>query len=353
MIRRILKLLVALPVLLGIWGYANSAGITAEMSKMTGINIPAPFTLPAPLAKALGIKEEVQTKVKEEARKQALALVKREVARRYGPQAAAAVPNDLSLEQLKTFDYAKFKTILDATKGDRTKIAQQLGVKVPGLPPVPTIPKPGSGTPSGEVPWMNQGAYRDALKALPTLPIKGKAPKTGYSRDQFGPAWSDSAGSSIWTRNGCSTRDDALKRDLVNETFKPGTNNCDVTKGTLPYDPYSGQKNRPFDQSKGSSGDYALDAEHVVALGSAWVTGAQQWPEAKRAAFANDPLVLTMVNPGDNRAKGDADFATWLPPNKAYRCGYASRQIAIKRTYGLWITQAEHDAMVTVLKGCV
>jgi len=38
-----------------------------------------------------------------------------------------------------------------------------------------------------------------ATAVLETLPVKGRAPKTGYSRDQFGQAWADV------DRNGCDT----------------------------------------------------------------------------------------------------------------------------------------------------
>jgi hypothetical protein len=57
--------------------------------------------------------------------------------------------------------------------------------------------------------------------------VKGRAPKTGYTRDEFGPAWADT------DRNGCDTRNDILARDMTNETFKQGTNNCVVMTGTL------------------------------------------------------------------------------------------------------------------------
>jgi hypothetical protein len=50
--------------------------------------------------------------------------------------------------------------------------------------------------------------------------------------------------------------------------------------------------------------------------------------------------------------KSDGDAATWLPPNKAFRCMYVARQIAVKRKYNLWLTQAEHDAMVNILDKC-
>ncbi len=55
---------------------------------------------------------------------------------------------------------------------------------------------------------------------------------------------------------------------------------------------------------------------------------------------------------GATRAKGDGDAATWLPANKAYRCTYVARQVAVKRKYALWVTAAEHDAMIRVLSGC-
>jgi hypothetical protein len=79
-----------------------------------------------------------------------------------------------------------------------------------------------------------QPAYATkAADLLATLPIKGRAPKTGYDRALFGQAWADV------DRNGCDTRNDILARDLVDETFKPGTKNCVVATGIL-ADKYTG-----------------------------------------------------------------------------------------------------------------
>ena len=88
-------------------------------------------------------------------------------------------------------------------------------------------------------------ASGDAASALEKLPVKGRAPKTGYDREQFGPAWSDV------DRNGCDTRNDILKRDLAGETFKPGTHDCVVLTGTL-SDPYTGKK-ITFSRGQGTS----------------------------------------------------------------------------------------------------
>lgn len=188
-----------------------------------------------------------------------------------------------------------------------------------------------------------------ALAALAALPVKGRAPMTGYDRDQFGTEWSDAVGEWDWSRNGCDTRNDVLARDLQRETVE--ANGCVVTSGVLAYEPYSGQRNYYFDKH---DDEYStdLDIEHIVALGNAWATGAQQLSPAKRAELANDPINLMAAHPSLNRSKGDADFATWLPPNKAFRCSYAARQIKVKTVYGLWVTAAEKAAMERVLATC-
>ncbi len=90
----------------------------------------------------------------------------------------------------------------------------------------------------------------------------------------------------------------------------------------------------------------------MVALSDAWQKGAQQWPAAKRVAFANDPLNLLAVDADTNRSKGDGDAATWLPPNKPFRCAYVARQVAVKRKYKLAVTAAEESAIARVLAKC-
>ncbi len=40
------------------------------------------------------------------------------------------------------------------------------------------------------------------------------------------------------------------------------------------------------------------------------------------------------------------------PAEQALRCAYVARQVAVKAGYGLWVTQAEHDAIVRVLGAC-
>ena len=181
-----------------------------------------------------------------------------------------------------------------------------------------------------------------ALTALAALPVKGRAAKTGYARKQFGKAWADT------DHNGCDTRNDVLKRDLVGEKTKSGTHGCVVAKGTL-RDHYSG-KTISFKRGNDTSSKVQID--HVVALGDAWQTGAQGWGTTSRTAFANDPLNLLAVDGRLNEKKKDADAASWLPPNKSFRCDYVARQVAVKTRYRLWMTRAEADASAKVLSTC-
>ncbi|WP_427005742.1 GmrSD restriction endonuclease domain-containing protein [Pseudarthrobacter sp. H2] len=188
-----------------------------------------------------------------------------------------------------------------------------------------------------------QPAYASkALDVLAALPVKGRAPKTGYSRDQFGQAWADV------DRNGCDTRNDTLRRDLTAIALKPGTHDCVVLSGVL-NDPYTATL---INFLRGNTTSAAVQIDHVVALSDAWQKGAQQLSAAQRLSFANDPLNLLAVDGPSNLRKSDGDAATWLPPNKSYRCAYVARQISVKSSYGLWVTQAEHDAMARALGDC-
>ena len=188
-------------------------------------------------------------------------------------------------------------------------------------------------------PSNTQAAPTDALVALNNLEVKGRAPKTGYARSQF-PHWSDP------DRNGCDARNDTLKRDLTNVTYKAGTRDCKVIAGQL-LDPFSG-KVITFSATK-----VVIDIDHVVALSNAWQTGAAYFDKNKRSQIANDPLNLLAVDSKLNRQKGDGDAATWLPPSKAFRCEYVARQVAVKAKYGLWVTQPEKVAIDKILTTCV
>jgi hypothetical protein len=190
-------------------------------------------------------------------------------------------------------------------------------------------------------PWQqpavsNQPAITgSALEALKTLEVKGRASKTGYARSEFGSGWA--------TINGCSTRDIIMYRDLINVVL---SDECTVASGLL-NDTYTGQ---PIEYTKANASEIQID--HVIALSDAWQTGAQQLSAETRRQFANDPLELIAVSGKQNQIKSDADAASWLPPDKTFRCQYIARQIAVKQKYSLWVKPAELEAMKNVLNTC-
>lgn len=185
---------------------------------------------------------------------------------------------------------------------------------------------------------LNSGSGEIARDALAALPTKGRAPKTGYKRSQFGDGWVKAGG--------CDTRNVILRRDLTNAVL--GDDNCKVQAGAL-SDPYTGQR-IAFKRGANSSG--AVQIDHVVALSNAWQTGAQQLSSEQRISLANDPLELLAVDGPANQQKGDGDAATWLPSNKPFRCQYIARQIAVKKKYSLWVTPPERTAMERILASC-
>lgn len=187
----------------------------------------------------------------------------------------------------------------------------------------------------------NRQTIASAHEELKTIPVKGRAPKTGYSRDEFGQRWADV------DHDGCDQRNQVLARDLTDVSYASPAS-CRVISGTL-ADPFTGAS-IDFQRGQDTSNDVQID--HTVALSNAWQTGAQQLTDDEREQLANDPDNLRAVDGPTNAAKGDGDAATWLPPNRAHWCDYAASQTLVKAEYDLWMTPAEHDRIETILTDC-
>ncbi|MBR2864050.1 HNH endonuclease [Candidatus Saccharibacteria bacterium] len=183
----------------------------------------------------------------------------------------------------------------------------------------------------------SSGNAKLARIVLDQLEIKGRAPKTGYSREEFYKSWPNV--------NGCSLRQIIIRREVGESAVMDG---CDVVGGTF-VEPYTGSELSFYQKSDFSK---KIQIDHIVALSDAWQKGAQYMERDVRYAIATDPLNLLAVDSVANQQKSDGDAATWLPPNKAFRCQYVARQVSVKKKYNLWVTQAEHDAINTVLETC-
>lgn len=184
---------------------------------------------------------------------------------------------------------------------------------------------------------MNDISGELAISTLEKIPVKGRAPKTDYSREQFGNDWA--------TIDGCDIRNIILNRDMSDVVVGE---NCVVMSGKL-VDPYTGII---IDFKRGSDTSSLVQIDHVVALSDAWQKGAQNLTLERRIALANDPLELLAVDGSANQQKSDGDAATWLPSNKSFRCKYVARQIAVKYKYDLWVTGAERQMMIDILSKC-
>ncbi|MBQ3431059.1 HNH endonuclease [Candidatus Saccharibacteria bacterium] len=179
-----------------------------------------------------------------------------------------------------------------------------------------------------------------ATEILKKLEIKGRASKTGYARTQFYSAWP--------TIDGCSLRQKIIKRELGDSAVISSEDGCTVISGE--YDePYTGSHLIFYQKSDLTSG---VQIDHVVALSDAWQKGAQKLTKSERYNLATDPLNLLAVDAKTNQGKSDGDAASWLPPNKSFRCAYVARQVSVKYKYSLWVSQAEHDAILKVLETC-
>ncbi|MGP2437030.1 HNH endonuclease family protein [Streptomyces sp. JW3] len=185
----------------------------------------------------------------------------------------------------------------------------------------------------------DRSAARELIGKLDT---KGRGPKTGYDRDEFGYAWMDTADGVPLARNGCDTRNDVLQRDGQDVKFKSGSD-CVVVAMTL-ADPYTA---KTIEWRKQDAAEVQID--HVVPLSYSWQLGASRWEEKKRQQLANDPLNLIPADGSANSAKGDSGPATWLPPNKKIRCAYAVRFAQVAEKYELAVTKPDRAAL---LKQC-
>lgn len=169
-----------------------------------------------------------------------------------------------------------------------------------------------------------------AVVLVQTLTVAEEFAAAEYDRAAF-PHWVDTDG------NGCDTRCEVLARQRL--ASLPGLPNG----GWLSiYDGYSTD-----DPSE-------LDIDHVVALSEAWRSGAWEWDNNTRRAFANDldSSALIAVTAATNRAKSDRDPASWQPSNDNAWCDYGIAWTTVKIRWGLTAQQAEVDALRNMLNGC-
>ncbi|GGK09780.1 lipoprotein [Streptomyces camponoticapitis] len=198
--------------------------------------------------------------------------------------------------------------------------------------------KNADGTAPGLAPLTKDADLAAARELIGTLEVKGRGPKTGYDRDEFGYAWMDSAEGVPFARNGCDTRNDLLKRDGEQVEFRSGSD-CVIVSMTL-HDPYTG-KDIAWKKQQAT----AVQIDHLVPLSYSWQLGAARWNESKRERLANDPLNLLPVDGPTNSGKGDSGPASWLPPSRGVRCAYVVRFAQVALKYEMPVTAPDKRVM--------
>ena len=151
-----------------------------------------------------------------------------------------------------------------------------------------------------------------------------------YSRKLFGHGWTDI------DKDGENSREEIL---ILRDTNQDGRQN------KVWFLPYSG---------KLLVGDSSIiDIDHVVPLKEAFSSGALEWTEEKREAFANDLVNLEITHRSVNRSKGSRRPDEWMPPSKGYHCTYLFRWNLVKTTYGLSMTPSEAEFVESGLNECI
>jgi hypothetical protein len=216
--------------------------------------------------------------------------------------------------------------------------------------PVAGADPAGSSSPPRTTPTRSPAAAGTAklisaeLREVRVIAVRPEVP--GYKRDQFGQSWTDDhAGRG--GHNGCDTRNDVLAAQLTAVQYR-ARSRCVVIAGTLPVDPYTGQR---IEFRKAAATKVQID--HLYPLARAWDMGAAHWPLQRRVDFANDQAAnLLAVDRPANASKNDAGPGEWLQINRGYRCTYVLRYLQVARRYALPITAADRDAAQAITRTC-
>lgn len=201
-----------------------------------------------------------------------------------------------------------------------------------------------SETPPEKLPAVipNPAHPQSATELLGTLTVAEPSATDKADPAKFGPDAAEA------NEDACNVYTDVLRRDLVNVGVQPGTSGCGIAYGTL-VDSYTGNM---VDYARPEAGTKTVVVDRIVSLDNAWASGANQFTDEQRAAFASDPRNMQAASADQAKEKAGRSAAEWVPANKNFTCQYVARQIGVKATYGLTVTQAEHDAFAQYLQTC-
>ncbi len=144
--------------------------------------------------------------------------------------------------------------------------------------------------------------------------------------------------------NGCDTRNDMLRRDLVERDMNSA---CKVLAGTRDPDPYTERRIRFV-----VGGDSEIDIDHVVALADAWQKGGRDLGRRQALGVRERPGEPAGRGRRRNRANGVTGTSRGGCRLTGASGEYVARVVSVKVKYQVWVTPAEREAMVRVLSTC-
>lgn len=217
------------------------------------------------------------------------------------------------------------------------------------------VESPDEASPTESAPESNAGNSQETDSGSAATPVETEQPSpetvlsyvnllvvapeviSGYDRDLFD-HWED------FDRDGC----DARREVLIAESLTPVTvgSRCSLSGGRW-YSAFDGVV---------TTDSSSFDVDHMVPLKEAWDSGANNWSDERREAFANDidsPHALIAVSAGSNRSKGARDPAEWMPPRADYRCEYVYSWTLVKIKWQLNVDSAELQALKRFAEGCL
>ena len=165
---------------------------------------------------------------------------------------------------------------------------------------------------------------------------------------QFGDSWMP-----VSTK--CNTREEVLARQLVDVKKRTQKGGCFTVSSGVLHDPYTG---KVINFTRGPKTSLAVQIDHVFPLALAWDSGASQWTQKKREAFANDLNLNLIASDGPtNVAKSNKTLSQWYAsgfrfPSKAVECTYVSKYVRVADVYGLNLTPGDFTLIGQILPTC-
>lgn len=201
-----------------------------------------------------------------------------------------------------------------------------LGALTSVLLVVPSSPAAASSTFSGSL--------ASAVAAIPTA----SEVNTGYDRTLFR-HWTDANGDCQ------NARAEVLISERETDTPLTFTSSSGCTVATGRWFSY-------YDRVSWTQAS-DVDIDHMVALAEAWGSGARDWTNARREAYANDLgdyRTLVGVTDDVNQSKSDQDPSTWLPTYD--KCRYVREWVAVKIRWGLSADSSEKSVLSSYASSC-